>query len=104
MKKRFKHIALWLLGWTFILLGIIGLFLPLMQGILFLLIGLSLLSTVSPWAERMLWKIRKRFPRIAKTFDQAKEKTKKWQDRLSARFDDAKEKVKDAKSDLTGHL
>ena len=33
-----------MLGWTFIVLGILGLFLPLLQGVLFLVIGIALVG------------------------------------------------------------
>jgi uncharacterized membrane protein YbaN (DUF454 family) len=45
-------------GVAFILLGIAGLFLPFLQGILFLVIGLSLLSTESERARRLLEKLK----------------------------------------------
>ena len=40
MKTHAKRILLLMVGWSFILLGIAGLFLPILQGVLFLLIGL----------------------------------------------------------------
>ena len=60
-----------LLGWGFILLGIAGLFLPILQGILFLVIGLIILSTEYVWAHRLLQKLRTRFPSVAKHADAA---------------------------------
>ena len=51
-----------LLGWLFIFLGVIGLFLPLLQGVLFLVIGLTLLSNRYVFAKRLLDKARARFP------------------------------------------
>ena len=41
MKKGAKHYLFLALGWIFIFLGILGLFLPILQGILFLAIGLD---------------------------------------------------------------
>ena len=45
------------LGLTLILLGILGLFLPFLQGFLLIAIGLSVMSLVSPrvagWVERL---------------------------------------------------
>ena len=92
MKDRLKRMALWSLGWGFILLGIAGIFLPILQGILFILIGLSLLSAVSPRAGRLLVKIRERFPRISGTYDEAKVKAKSWQEKLSKKFNEVKAK------------
>ena len=79
MNKRIKRLLIWCLGWVFIVLGILGLFLPVLQGILFLLIGLYLLSSTSPWAERLLNRLRERFPKISKSFEEAKGKVASWQ-------------------------
>ncbi len=48
---------LWLLvvGWFLMLLGVVGLFLPILQGFLFLALGAATLSLVS---ESMLWGLR----------------------------------------------
>lgn len=79
MKSGFKKIAIKCAGWGFIFLGILGLFLPILQGILFLLIGLFLLSEESPWAKKLLDKVRAKFPRISQKFDEAKAKAKEFQ-------------------------
>jgi uncharacterized membrane protein YbaN (DUF454 family) len=42
------------LGVAFLALGVVGLFLPFLQGILFMVIGLTLLSTESERARRLL--------------------------------------------------
>ena len=52
-------------GWSLLVLGIIGLFLPVLQGILFIASGLAILSTESAWAKRLLeriseWRKRRR--------------------------------------------
>ena len=49
-------------GWVFIVLGILGLFLPILQGILFLVIGLMLLSTRYEFAQNILHKAEQRYP------------------------------------------
>jgi uncharacterized protein len=82
MNARIKRIAVWWLGWLFIILGILGLFLPILQGILFLLVGLYLLSAESPWAARLLSRIRDRFPRLSKKFDEAKHRAIEMQKRV----------------------
>ncbi len=73
------------LGWTFILLGIVGLFLPLLQGILFLAIGLVILSSEYAWAHNLLQKVRSRFPRFVSHVDKATVKANAWLSRISAR-------------------
>lgn len=78
VKARLKRWALLVLGWGFILVGIAGLFLPVLQGILFLLIGLFILSTEYVWAHKLLAKLKARFPKIAAQFDKAKERAETW--------------------------
>lgn len=79
MKERLKRISLQLAGWGFIILGILGLFLPILQGILFLLVGLYLLSNTSPRAARMLVRLKARFPKTSQKFDEAKAKAREVQ-------------------------
>jgi uncharacterized membrane protein YbaN (DUF454 family) len=78
VKKALALVA----GWTFIVLGVIGLFLPFMQGILFLMIGLTILSSEYVWAHHLLTKVRARFPRIAIFSDRAREKATGWMRRV----------------------
>jgi uncharacterized protein len=60
------------------MLGVIGLFLPVLQGVLFLLIGLFILSTEHVWAHRLLLKIRNRFPAVALQLEQVASRGSKW--------------------------
>lgn len=76
MNQKRKRWLLLLTGWGFILLGIAGLFLPILQGILFLLIGLGILSSEYVWAHRLLQKLQKRFPKIAAHVHQASERAR----------------------------
>ena len=66
------------LGWGFVLLGIVGLFLPVLQGVLFILIGLFILSSEYVWAHHLLHKLRERFPRVAVHFDHARDRAQRW--------------------------
>lgn len=66
-------------------LGVAGLFLPILQGILFLAIGFSILATELPWAERQLHRLRGRFPKAAAALDDAKERAAAWLQRLSGK-------------------
>jgi Ca2+-transporting ATPase len=61
---NFKRIALITLGWLFIVAGIAGLFLPLLQGVLFLLIGLVILSKEYRWAGILVSHVGSRFPAL----------------------------------------
>ena len=89
-KAKLKRLAIYWSGWGFIVLGILGLFLPILQGILFLLIGLSLLSNSSPRAARILKRIRERFPKISQKADEAGAKAKEVQVKIARHFDAAK--------------
>lgn len=85
MRKHWPWMKRWLklgAGWGFVVLGVLGLFLPVLQGFLFLAIGFSILSSESPWAQRQLDRMRRRHPELAATFDTAKERAaalvKRW--------------------------
>jgi len=53
-----------LLGWIFFVLGLVGLVLPVLQGILFLSLGLYILSREYDWARRWMDKLRRRYPKV----------------------------------------
>lgn len=55
------------LGIACLALGVVGLFLPFLQGILFLIVGLTLLSSESEYARRCLAWLRRRFDRENRT-------------------------------------
>lgn len=82
MNAAFKRIAILVVGWAFIALGIVGLFLPILQGVLFLLIGLIILSSQYEWARRLLDRLRKRFPKLGKMADDAAHRAQAWLRRL----------------------
>jgi len=63
-------------GWGFILLGILGLFLPILQGILFLLVGLAILSMESHFARGLLVKLRRRFPYLSRKMGAAEKRAR----------------------------
>jgi len=60
-------------GWLFVLLGVLGLFLPFLQGILFLMIGFYLLSLHSARARLLRRRLRTRYPGVASRLDEAKD-------------------------------
>jgi len=70
MKRLIKLI----LGWAFVALGIVGLVLPILQGLLFIAIGFAILSQESEWARRQVEKLRHRYPRLSDEFDMAADK------------------------------
>lgn len=83
MNRHAKRILVLIVGWAFILLGIVGLFLPILQGILFLLIGLIILSSEYVWAHHLLGRIKERFPKLGRVADEAADKAKAWMRRLT---------------------
>jgi uncharacterized membrane protein YbaN (DUF454 family) len=83
MQTRTKRILVLIVGWGFIGLGIAGLFLPILQGVLFILIGLIILSSEYVWAHHLLAKLKQRFPRLGRTADEASAKAAAWLERLS---------------------
>jgi uncharacterized protein len=60
-----------------IVLGIAGLFLPILQGVLLLLIGFFLLSREIPWVHRQWLRLRKKYPTLFSRLDHWKQKHKK---------------------------
>jgi hypothetical protein len=50
------------LGLILLPLGVVGLFLPFLQGVLFLLIAVALLSSEIPYVARLRDRVRERFP------------------------------------------
>jgi uncharacterized protein len=83
VKRQVKRILVLIVGWAFMLLGIAGLFLPILQGVLFILIGLIILSSEYVWAHHLLIKLKEKFPKLGRLADQASDKARGWMDRLS---------------------
>jgi uncharacterized membrane protein YbaN (DUF454 family) len=81
VNQRVKRVLLVVVGWAFILLGIAGLFLPVLQGILFLLIGLVILSSEYVWAHRLLHRLGERFPTLHSAIENAKQRAQGWMHR-----------------------
>ena len=64
IKKNIKRIAVVTLGVTFLLLGLVGLVLPVFQGLLFLVIGLLLLSAYSPSLRQWIQDHTVKYPKL----------------------------------------
>ncbi|TAM78714.1 MAG: hypothetical protein EPN47_20210 [Acidobacteria bacterium] len=82
MTRRFRRWLSLAAGWSFIALGALGLFLPFLQGLLFLLIGITILSFEYAWARRLLQKLRGRFPSLCRRLDAAKIRAGEWLSRI----------------------
>ncbi|NWG03003.1 MAG: PGPGW domain-containing protein [Syntrophaceae bacterium] len=73
-----KRIGILMIGWFFIALGILGLFLPFLQGILFILIGLAILSSRSEIIKRLLKHLETRYPHHHERMEKWREKMRSW--------------------------
>lgn len=71
MKRILRHV----LGWFFVVLGIIGLFLPFLQGILFILAGVIILAPEIPLFRKLLSELQRRYPLV---FEKAERLIKKY--------------------------
>jgi len=76
--ESIKRIGLLILGWFFIVLGILGLFLPILQGIVFILIGLTILSSRSERIKRLMKYLEERYPRYHEKIEVWRERLRKW--------------------------
>jgi uncharacterized membrane protein YbaN (DUF454 family) len=83
---RLKAILWQALGYGFLVLGVLGMFLPILQGFLFLAIGLIILARHAPWAERLLNYLREKSPTLDRTVALAEAKTHEWQHRAQVKW------------------
>jgi len=75
LQKQVKRVVVLVIGWSLIGLGIVGLAVPILQGVLFILLGLFVLSRESVWARRHFESLRQRFPKL-------ESRLKEWKHRL----------------------
>lgn len=68
---------LWV-GWGFIVLGIIGTFLPILQGFLFFAIGLVILSRRSPRVRLLVIRLGRRYPKLRHGIEVARVKLRQY--------------------------
>ncbi len=64
MKVKIKSGLIYGLGGFLVIIGIIGLFLPILQGVIFIALGLYVLSLRSERAKLLLEKVLHKFPFI----------------------------------------
>ena len=76
--EKLKNSVMLIIGWFFVGLGILGLFLPFLQGILFIMIGLAILSTRSEMIKRLLKHLEDRYPRHHERVVVWRERIRKW--------------------------
>lgn len=73
-KNGYIRGTLYAVSGIFILAGVAGLFLPFLQGILFLAIGFYILSVVSPAFKHKFDRILARYPRLKAHIDRQHER------------------------------
>ena len=81
----------WLvIGTAFVLLGIVGLFLPILQGILFIVIGVLCLAKGSAVVRSQKMGFKKRFPRIGAKLPYLENKAREWRGKRRAKKESKK--------------
>ena len=68
-----------------VFVGVIGLFLPILQGVLCLAVGFYLLSLENRWAKRKMDQFQARYPKLHDTFEKARERAARVALRIMAR-------------------
>lgn len=85
-RSRFRRLPLpiWLrvavltVGWLLVLIGIVGLFLPVLQGGLSLVVGFALLSIASQTVHLKLRSLMGRWPRAWKRLEKLRRRVHAW--------------------------
>ena len=65
LSPRARKVFDWVIGLTLIGIGIIGLFVPILQGLVFILAGLAVLSSHSRWARAIYDPLKARVKRVS---------------------------------------
>ena len=73
MKRIIRYVS----GITLLVLGVIGLFVPILQGILMIIAGLLILAPESKLIQKMIEKLRKKYPDLYEKAMRKKKTTKK---------------------------
>lgn len=74
VQHHLRRLATLVLGWFLIGIGVIGLFVPILQGVLLILLGLYVLSRESDWARRLLHRFRDRHPGLNRAIERIRER------------------------------
>ena len=79
-----KPILMQVLGYSFLVLGVLGLFLPFLQGFLFLAVGLVILARHAAWARRLLDHLRAQHPSVDRAVGRSEARLQDWGQRFEA--------------------
>ena len=77
------RLATLIIGWLLVVIGVVGLFLPVLQGGLSLALGFALLSITSQWVHLRLRKLLGRWPGIWKRMERFRRRLHGWLHRKS---------------------
>jgi hypothetical protein len=72
-------------GWLLIVVGVVGLFLPILQGGLSLALGFALLSLGSQWMHLRIRKLMGRWPRVWRRMERFRRRLHGWLHRATVR-------------------
>ncbi len=78
MRKKIKKILILTFGISFIILGLLGLVFPFLQGILFLIIGFIILSLYFPQVITILKKYLHKHPHLVEKIEKIEKKIKEF--------------------------
>lgn len=78
MNPEVKRVLLFIAAFLFIVLGVIGLALPILQGFLFLAIGFILLSIASPRARTWIESHTRQFPKMHEWIKKIQKRVTNW--------------------------
>ena len=76
--KSIRRVVVLVLGWALIAIGVVGLFVPVLQGILFIMLGLYVLSRESRMARGWLVTLQRRYPSVHERARRIKRNLKSW--------------------------
>lgn len=76
--EEFKRVGILIIGWIFVGLGVLGLFLPILQGVLFIIVGLAILSSRSETVKRWLKHFESRHPHYHAQVEKWRTRMKNW--------------------------
>jgi|APSaa5957512535_1039671.scaffolds.fasta_scaffold399380_2 uncharacterized membrane protein YbaN (DUF454 family) len=86
MRRKIFHSLTFIFGWGFILIGVVGLFLPPFPAILVLCVGFLLVSKKSARMRWLIMKLGRRYPKFRTALIAAKTKMCDWRERLRRAF------------------
>ncbi len=75
-----------LVGWSLVSFGVVGIILPFLHGMIFLLLGVFMMRHQYLWAHRAIGPLERRFPSMMARMDGLETKTIAWGRRQLARL------------------